>query len=219
MLAGLLDLKQILHLSRRRKHQLFLGQLHIYKDHTWSATTAWRIPLHHSSLFCAFSFVKNIEILENHLAELLCNFLLQWKASHTQNWLIFNKWNTPRVMLNSWFPERVQTGTVVTIINVHLDMLLFRRKELSCFIWCPHGAPNSRVSGYFLKEEQPVDRPHKSWFIWRTAAHRKDQCQSNEKIIRSKEQQKGEQQRGTLLGCPQTPIAHPTCSAWGEDEV
>lgn len=33
-------------------------------------------------------------------------------------------------MVNSCFPEYVQTGTVVTIIYVHLDMLLFRRRGL-----------------------------------------------------------------------------------------
>lgn len=127
VLAGLLDLKQILPLSRRRKHQLFLCQPHIYEIPTRSA---WRIPLHNSSLVCAFSFVENIEILEDHLAELLCNFLLQWKAPHTQNWPIFSEWNTLAETLNSWFPEHVQTGTVVTIIYVLLDMLLFRRRGL-----------------------------------------------------------------------------------------
>lgn len=222
-LSGLLDLKQILHLSKSRKHQLFLGQLHIYEDRTRSPMTAWRIPLYHSSLVYSFNFLKNIEILDDHLAELLCLFLLQWKTPHTQNWPIFNQWNTHAEMLNSWFPECVQTGTVVTIICVLLDMLLFRR-----------GLP---VGLFYLVStlqtlESPI--PKSEVIFWRNSnlwsGHtkvdlseglqpRKDQCWSNEKIVRSKKQQKGEQQRGNFLGCSQIPMAHPPSTAWGEEEV
>lgn len=81
-----------------------------------------------------FNFVKNIGILEDHLAEPLCNFVLQWEAPHAQNWPVFKNWNTLAEMLNSWFPGCVQTGTVVTIIYVLLDMLLFRRRGLVFFV-------------------------------------------------------------------------------------
>lgn len=129
MLAGLLDLKQILHLSRRRSISCSL----LYHTYTrtiynhpqqpeefpiiilplsvhsilWKTLKYWRITLLSFSVIFFFSGRHHIHKTDPSSTS----------ETHLQ------QCQTP-IFLN------VQTGTVVIIFCVHLDMLLFKRRGL-----------------------------------------------------------------------------------------